>query len=602
MDNSGWNMYVFRDGRRILPGQRLTDAVIGSLTALNFCDEECALATLIATGELECALKDSDHPQAALAEQITDGIAEGLVRQTWGEDSPSASFLSRRRQQERHSLARTLLPSPTVGRSGSVPTAPSDPRTLTHLASQIRTERDVRISVLEGFAYYALHPRKILRILDSLNLGPRVAVVGIRSIGAPLSAVLAASLRERGMKAERITVRPTGHPYDRTLALGAQESEWVSAHANCEFMLIDEGPGLSGSSFLATAEALVATGISARRIRIIGSRQPDVSQLRTSDACHRWPRFGFYCLQSEPIMPADAAVPIGAGLWRREFLTSFEDQPASWTALEMAKFLSHDRRRVHKFEGFGHFGRDIAERVRALHETGFTTDHHGNNCGFGSYDIERGRMLSRNDLSTALIHRIADYCSVRAKEVSGDNTQPSQLSEMLQWNWQTEFGRDLPSRFADLAVEFPTICDARMAPHEWFELDDGRVLKLDCGSHGDDHFFPGPCDIAWDLAGAVVEWRMEPQAREALIERYEQQSKDRARSRLAAYELAYAVFRMAWSKMAAEANAGQFDEQLLRRDYLRYREQALELAAEPAHKPELVPGSAPLPLPEGSAA
>jgi hypothetical protein len=54
--------------------------------------------------------------------------------------------------------------------------------------------------------------------------------------------------------------------------------------------------------------------------------------------------------------------------------------------------------------------------------------------------------------------------------------------------------------------------------------------------------------------------------------------------------------------MAADANAGQFDEQLLRRDYLRYRERALELAAEPARKPKVLSSVLPSTLPEGSAA
>jgi hypothetical protein len=580
MDNSGWNMYVFRDGRRILLGHLLTEAAISTLADLDFSDEERALAALVAVGELECALKDSEHLQASLAEQITDGIAEGLVYETWA------------------SSGVAVLPS--FGRSGSVN---CDPRALAHLAAQIHADGDVRISVLEGFAYYALHPRKILRLLDSLDLDSRhVAVVGIRSIGAPLSAVLAATLRQRGVKADRITFRPTGHPYDRVLSLGEQERAWVSAHAGCEFVLIDEGPGLSGSSFLSTAEVLVNAGIPAERIRIIGSRQPEASQLRASNAAERWSRYRFYCLQSEPIMPTDATVPIGAGLWRREFLTNFENQPASWTALEMAKFLSHDRQRLYKFEGFGHFGRAIADRVRCLHAAGFTIAHNGNDCGFARYDVVHGRMLGHDDLGTAMIARIADYCALRTKQIAADNTQPSQLGEMLRWNWLTEFGRELPSHVGDLAVELPTVCDSRMAPHEWLQVEDGTVLKLDCGSHGDDHFFPGPCDIAWDLAGASVEWGMDSPAREALISRYEQQSNDRVRTRIAAYELAYAVFRMAWSKMAAEASAGQFDEQLLRRDYLRYREQALELSAEPARNPHLVSSTVPCAFPEGRAA
>ena len=48
-------------------------------------------------------------------------------------------------------------------------------------------------------------------------------------------------------------------------------------------------------------------------------------------------------------------------------------------------------------------------------------------------------------------------------------------------------------------------CGSRrhLAPHEWLRLDDGNVRKTDAIAHGDDHLFPGPTDIAWDLAGAI---------------------------------------------------------------------------------------------------
>jgi thiamine kinase-like enzyme len=115
-----------------------------------------------------------------------------------------------------------------------------------------------------------------------------------------------------------------------------------------------------------------------------------------------------------------------------------------------------------------------------------------------------------------------------------------------------------------------------MHPHEWIESD-GRLIKLDANSHGDDHFFPGPCDIAWDVAGAIVEWDMDSEAREYFVNEYIRESGDRVQSRLNSYLLAYATFRMGWSKMAAHASAGEFDQQLLERDYLRYRNECRKL-------------------------
>jgi hypothetical protein len=47
--------------------------------------------------------------------------------------------------------------------------------------------------------------------------------------------------------------------------------------------------------------------------------------------------------------------------------------------------------------------------------------------------------------------------------------------------------------------------DGRMLPHEWIETPDGWI-KTDAIDHHDDHFFPGCQPIAWDRAGASVEF------------------------------------------------------------------------------------------------
>jgi thiamine kinase-like enzyme len=107
---------------------------------------------------------------------------------------------------------------------------------------------------------------------------------------------------------------------------------------------------------------------------------------------------------------------------------------------------------------------------------------------------------------------------------------------------------------------------------------DGTILKTDATSHGDDHFFPGPTDIAWDLAGAIVEWEMDSEAAEFLTSRYARLSNDDPRPRLPAFLLAYTVFRMGYCKMACEAEAGSAEEMRLRCAYQRYRNRAQRLA------------------------
>jgi hypothetical protein len=148
---------------------------------------------------------------------------------------------------------------------------------------------------------------------------------------------------------------------------------------------------------------------------------------------------------------------------------------------------------------------------------------------------------------------------------------------MLCWNWHAEFGEELGSDESWLKVERVTVCDARMMPQEWLCTSTGKLQKLDGASHGDNHFFPGPCDIAWDVAGAIVEWEMLGQARERFLSEYEARSGDPVRERLYPYMLAYVIFRLGWCKMAALAMHGEYDELLLERDYHRYRTFATHL-------------------------
>jgi 2-keto-3-deoxy-L-rhamnonate aldolase RhmA len=100
------------------------------------------------------------------------------------------------------------------------------------------------------------------------------------------------------------------------------------------------------------------------------------------------------------------------------------------------------------------------------------------------------------------------------------------------------------------------------------------VIKTDSEFHGDDHFFPGPTDIAWDLAGLAIEWEMEEESVEVLIREYQRLTGDDPGRRFSSYLLAYSVFRFAYCKMGSQATAGTIDEALLRQDYERYRRRA----------------------------
>src|SRR5689334_11232368 len=77
---------------------------------------------------------------------------------------------------------------------------------------------EIEISVPEGFAYYALDPElyrmAARRFVEDVH-PQSVAVIGIRSIGATLGAIVEAELRKLGLSTRFATVRPRGHPFQR---------------------------------------------------------------------------------------------------------------------------------------------------------------------------------------------------------------------------------------------------------------------------------------------------------------------------------------------------------------------------------------------------
>ena len=110
------------------------------------------------------------------------------------------------------------------------------------------------------------------------------------------------------------------------------------------------------------------------------------------------------------------------------------------------------------------------------------------------------------------------------------------------------------------------ITDGRMLPHEWIATPTG-YLKTDALDHGDNHFYPGPTDIAWDLAGAICEFDLNDQEREFLIDNYVQRSADRSvRERLPFFTAAYLAFRIGYATM------NQFHSQVERYRNLLERE------------------------------
>jgi hypothetical protein len=273
----------------------------------------------------------------------------------------------------------------------------------------------------------------------------------------------------------------------------------------------------------------------------------------------------------------------GGGLWRRSIFEREEAWPASWVQFERKKFLLAGAAHIAKFEGLGHFGEQARVRATLLADAGFCPQVEPIGDGYLRYRRLRGRPANRTSPCPALLERMAQYLAWRARGLAVEQVNLSALETMLRCNLEEEFGR--PVRAHPIVVERPACVDGRMLAHEWIESPQGW-MKVDGVGHGDDHFYPGSADIAWDLGGAIVEWEMNSDAAEYLVGGYVQLTGDQVNARLPGWKLAYATFRMAYCKMAAEALAGTAEASRLSSEYRRYRAQVRRML--PTGLPETV--------------
>jgi hypothetical protein len=516
MSARGLNLLVFRAGCRRLHGPDLKAQlliVLESLAASPSTDD--VLNALLRAGELECGTADAEADNLPFA-KLTDSLAEALLR-----SRPPSHF---------QSIIEAVRCAPV-------------PELLD-------------LSTPEGFAYYALHPLAYAQALDKLpSLPGHVVVVGIRSIGTTLSAMTAAAAGLRGADVVRMTVRPGGHPYNRQTEFSSPKKAVIqnAILRDAQFLVVDEGPGLSGSSFLSVAEALERAGAAREKIVLICGHEPNLESLCSANAAGRWRCFRAVAAAGEPHRPKEAEVFIGGGGWRKLLFVSNSQWPDSWTSMERLKYLSAaEPRRLFKFTGLGHYTNPIFEREQAIAAAGFGPPPQQESDGFISYPWLKGRPASADDLSPDVLTRLAEYCAFRANAFVAFDVDLAPLQEMAEHNF-AQLGVNLSLA---LQLQRPVIADGRMQPHEWIFTGAGEMLKTDSGSHGDDHFFPGSTDIGWDLAGAMVEWRMTREQATEFLDQYRRISGDDARARVDDFIRAYIVFRWAYCKMAANAIQG----------------------------------------------
>lgn len=460
--------------------------------------------------------------------------------------------------------------------------------TLAHLELQPLPQR-VLVVAPEGYAHYAVYPEMYLEAARRCYeiLGPFNAVcLGLRSIGTSLSAVVHGALEEQGCKVASYTLRPRGHPFTRRPVVTSQLQMILQAERDAVFLVVDEGPGISGSSLAGTADLLSDLGIEDERIVLFPSWATDGAELRSPDARARWPRHRQFIATFEEVwlnsgrlsqrLPTGRLRDFSAGAWRDELY----DDPAAFPPIQpqherrkylLESFSGPHSERTSRWLTFVGLDSPISAklaRAEQLAAAGFTTAPEMVANGFLVRPFTPGAPVSRQEgVEPELLETMASYLAYISREHPAEpSVTDTSLREMVSTNvakglgdrWLSRLDSSLSGSAAGWC-ERPVALDGRMLPHEWIRTAQG-YLKTDAVDHCDDHFFPGCQDIAWDVVAACLEFGLPPDNRRRLIQRYRVLSGDRTiASRLPLHAVTYLAFRLGYATMAAGTLGGTPD-------------------------------------------
>lgn len=552
-------------------------------------DGDALRSLMIAAGQAEQAVEDgAGGPWAAVFRSATDAFARAFLARWNGGAPPDGAADARARAALDHGAA-------ALAEAGPAP------------------ETDVPFKTPEGFAHYALFPEQFALAALRWSEGRaarrgRVLVVGIRGIGTTLSALVTELLRSEGWDARRVTTRPTGDPFARVARLPAD-----AVHGAPWALVVDEGPGISGSSMAAVAVALRAQGVAPERIALLcghgggpgAEASPEVRSVwngtpvfPASDEPPRWDGRGLWeDLERRTVAAVHgrAAVSgarhLGGGAWR----DAVYDAPRLWPAvsapLERAKYrvhLSDGTAVLWKFAGLQDapagarpaFLAEAAAMARRA-ECGWTVAPLAAAHGFIAMPWVEGRPLRRADATCDVAAQAGRYVAAAAgppMPAAERDAAMDRLARMLEENLAEGLSPDAARRgraWADRlrgAGPTPSAGDGRLAPHEW-RCRDGRLLKLDASPHDVDHTIAGRQPVAWDLAGAMVEWGLRGARARAFLDAYlAAGGVPVSPDTLAFYRLAYAAFRMGACALFAWLSADDPEEgRRQRRAEERYR-------------------------------
>jgi hypothetical protein len=564
-------------------------------------DLEALRPVLIQAGQLEQALADapstpagSASPRLSRFQKITDLLANAFVTlvAAKGSGDPGPGECVRRAA---HALRKELKD------------------TDSSLQCQLT------LKVPEGFEFYVLFPEQYWQATlawladhNSICRTP-LLVVGVRGIGTTLSAVVSATLQRAAWPVQRLTVRPSGHPYARNVTL--QPTQLSDAQLA---LVVDEGPGLSGSSMAAVAQALAECGLHPGSISFLPSHSGEPGPAASEQTRRWWATVPRYTSTLEglrwggldlPTVLRDEALRltgsrelvepvhnVGAGCWREDAYPDASRWPTAIPRFERAKYLcacSNGTRVLWKFAGLGAWvdvNQTAAEGALAslaqLAKEGRVPQPLGLRQGFVALPWMDGERLNPSDAANpAVLQRVAQYVVEVAESALTTWAQKcaqERLRLMTFQNLSEAFEPEVGERAGQVLCNLgrdqseASYGDGHLAPWEWIRTASGQLLKTDSFGHNADHTAIGKQSVLWDVAGFIVEWGLTAPERARWITALHRAGLNPDRAALAGYELAYAAFRLGLATLSLELEPAQSPEHpRLAQAVAQYRHAAL---------------------------
>jgi hypothetical protein len=490
--------------------------------------------------------------------------------------------------------------------AGRSPTLSELPRALQALAKHPLPKR-VCARVPEGFAHYALYPQLHAAAAAGAQ-AEHVRVVGIRTTGMVLGAVVAATVGAPPIH----SVRPEGHPFERTIRASASLRRELTEQPGARWLIVDEGPGISGSSFLATARLLESCGVARTDIWLMPSHDGPPGAAANAATLKDWASYPKSVVSFErgfsdglPFLqprPSDAerhealTRDLSGGRWRQLLFSSAIDWPPVIRAHERRKYLfsSDGATKLAKFAGLGEYGQRKLRRGRVLSARSFTPPLDGMRAGFVIGDwLEHARpaRVFGQDRAACLdlLGRYLGYLASLPAEAHDRGAAPSALLSMAEHNLGPDLGSGdggLVMRLRELSSDLdsrarPVYTDGKLEPWEWLVAADG-VKKTDALDHSMSHDLVQAQDLEWDVAGARVELDLNGAEQHALAEAIARSGQYRPDAqRLHFYTLCYLAFKIGTLVLARAQEQDPGELSRLRRREGLYRSQLNAYAGDP---------------------